>query len=179
MGKIWVVLLGLMLTACNLTTEAGLPPTTVPAAPADGTLSLPTTPTPPIFRTATLVGTPALTPLAGGLPPPPNYTPGAAGQMCDVYTTYSGSDPANRLSLRAQPGTSARQVLRLPNHTRVLRVPGSAEVEADGYHWLNIIYVDGQQQRHEGWTARDSYSAGGVRDLSLATLRPTGQQAPC
>ncbi len=173
MHKIWLVMLGLALIACNLTTEAVVAPTLPPPdIPADD-------PPPPVFRTATPFGTPALTPLAGGLPPPPNYSPGAAGQMCDVYTTYSGSDPANRLSLRDQPGTAARQVLRLPNNTRVLRVPGSAEVEADGYHWLNIIYVDGQQQRYEGWTARDSYSFNGVRDPSLATLRPTGQQAPC
>jgi hypothetical protein len=93
--------------------------------------------------------------------------------------TYSGSDPANLLSMRAQPSVSATQIIKLPNNTSVFRLPNSQEIEADGYHWLNIIYIDLSQQRFQGWTARDSFAKNGVRDPLIATLRATNQQSPC
>jgi hypothetical protein len=96
-----------------------------------------------------------------------------------VYTTYSGSDPDNLLSLRAAPTVTARQIMKLPNTTRVYRVPNSQEIEADGYHWLNIIYIDEAQNRFQGWTARDSFESGGVRNTLIATLRETSEQASC
>ena len=57
----------------------------------------------------------------------------ALGGLCQVYTTYSGVDPRNSLSLRTSASTSAPQVFRVPNNQQVLLVPGSGEVEADGY----------------------------------------------
>lgn len=168
---LWLVM---MIAACNLTTEAPITPE--PFATAVVSPSADVTPTSAV-PVLTAIGPTALP----GLPPPPlfNLTPGSSGAGCAVYLTYSGSDPANLLSLRDQPSVSARQVLRVPNHTQVLLLPNSQEVEADGYHWLNVIYVDASQNRHEGWMARDSYSAGGVRNPSISTLRPTGQQSPC
>jgi hypothetical protein len=93
--------------------------------------------------------------------------------------TYVGNDPNSYLSLRERPSTRGPQVARLPNNTEVLRVAGSEEIEADTYHWLHLIYIDGQRRRYQGWTARDSFIAGGARDPSVETLRPTGRQAPC
>ncbi len=103
----------------------------------------------------------------------------ALGGLCQVYTTYSGVDPRNSLSLRTSASTSAPQVFRVPNNQQVLLVPGSGEIEADGYHWLNIIYVQSPQMRYKGWMARDSFSANGVRDPSIATLRLENAQAGC
>ena len=169
------VLLAVVIAACNLTTEAPITP--APVATADVALTADGSPTSAV---------PILTPLRTtaqppGLPPPPlpGTTLGSSGAGCAVYMTYSGPDPANLLSLRSQPSVSAEQVFRVPNHTQVLLAPNSQEVEADGYHWLNVIYVDASQNRYEGWMARDSYSAGGVRNPSISTLRPTGQQSSC
>ncbi|MBK8025814.1 MAG: hypothetical protein IPK19_31600 [Chloroflexi bacterium] len=101
------------------------------------------------------------------------------GALCPVYTTYSGARSDNKLSLRSAPSAGATQVFRVPNQVEVLLVPGSSEVEADGYHWLNVIYVESAQTRYVGWIARDSYQLNGVRDPSIATLRPAGTQSPC
>lgn len=98
--------------------------------------------------------------------------------MCQSYTTFSGADPRNSLSLRTNPSVNAPQVFRVPNNTQVLLVPGSQETEGDGYHWLNVIYV-GKETRYSGWMARDSFSTNGVRDPSVATLKPLGASAAC
>jgi hypothetical protein len=123
---------------------------------------------------------PTFLPLA---PPPVTNIPVTSapplGATCQVYTTYSGTVAANKLSLRSAPSVAAPQVFRVPNNTPVFLVPGSQEVEGDGYHWLNVIYVDVTQTRYVGWMARDSYSKGGVRDPSIATLQQTGAQAAC
>lgn len=100
------------------------------------------------------------------------------GTVCQVYTTYSGVDPRNSLSLRTTGSITAPQVFRVPTNAQVQRVPSSQEVEDDGYHWLNVIYVD-KEMRYQGWMARDSFSTNGVRDPSIATLRPTGASAGC
>jgi hypothetical protein len=81
--------------------------------------------------------------------------------------------------MRSEPSANAIQVIRVPTNTQVYLVPGSQEVAAEGYHWLNVIYVTPSQNRYQGWIARDSYIRSGVRDPSIATLIPTGQQAPC
>jgi hypothetical protein len=168
--RLMLIVLALALVACNLSTQ---PLATAPAVTETipATFALPATVTP-----LALPGQPTLQ------PPPlplPNSTALPSGTLCQVYTTFSGNDPDNLLSLRAQPGTTATQLYKLPNNSRVFRVPDSQEVEAEGYHWLNIIYVDAAQNRYEGWTARDSFSTNGVRDPSIETLRPTGQQSPC
>ena len=93
--------------------------------------------------------------------------------------TYSGVDPRNSLSLRISPSISAAQVFRVPTGTQVLLIPNSQETEGDGYHWLNVIYLDTTQIRYQGWMARDSFSTNGVRDPSIATLRPIGASAAC
>jgi hypothetical protein len=158
------VLFCVFIMACNLSTQSGSP------LPTDENLP-PTRTFAPVF---TVVGaTP--TPLLPVLPP----LPGTPGGDCQIYTTYSGSDPNNRISLRAEPSSTSTQLFRLPNNTDVFLVPGSQEVEAEGYHWLNIIYIDTQQQRYQGWAARDSFSRGGVRDPSIATLRATSRRGPC
>ncbi|HEX2907959.1 MAG TPA: hypothetical protein VHO69_13905 [Phototrophicaceae bacterium] len=170
LGLILGLLAGL-IAACNLTTEA-----IQPTAPPIPTFT-------PIPTRTPVGGVVTPTPVFA-LPPLPEVgTPlGAAvtaDGFCQVYLTYSGSNPENKLSLRAEPRTSARQLIRLPNKTRVLLVPGSAEVAADDYNWLNIIYIDENQQRYEGWAAKDAYEYNGVRDRSLATLRQTSERAPC
>ena len=101
------------------------------------------------------------------------------GDTCEVYTTYSGARADNTLSLRAGPSTETQQIFRVPNNIEVWRVPGSQEVEAEGYHWLNVIYEAPSQTRYIGWVARDSFEVNGVRDPSVETLRPAGSQAPC
>jgi hypothetical protein len=172
MAKRGFILLGLavVLVACNLSTQ---PLATAPAVTetVPATFALPATVTPLALPNLPTLQPPPL--------PLPNSTPLPSGTQCQVYTTFSGNDPNNLLSLRAQPSTTAPQLYKLPNNTRVFRVPNSQEVEAEGYHWLNIIYVDSAQNRYEGWTARDSFSTDGVRDPSIDTLRTTGQQSPC
>lgn len=174
------LILVIVLAACNLSNEPQREPPTDTAAPP----------------TAEALPTPALTPLASSMPgasgpesgipivttsqantPVANSTP--LGTTCAVYTTYSGVDAANVLSMRAEPSAGSAQVLRVPNNARVFLVPGAQEVEAEGYHWLNVIYVDLSQNRYVGWIARDSFLSGGVRDPSIATLRVTGERAPC
>lgn len=178
-NRFMAFLVVLVTAACNLTTEA--PVRSTPTA-------APTAAITPAFSASPTQAVPMLTPIrTGPLPPPP--LPGATsilpqatgvfGTACAMYVTYSGPDPANLLSLREQPGTTARQVFRVPNNTHVLLMPDSQEVEADGYHWLNVIYLDPAQNRYEGWIARDSYAAGGVRNPAISTLKPTGQQSPC
>jgi len=154
------LLLALVVSACNLTTER---PTEV----------LPT-PTLEMIETAEPSNLPTALP---SLAPPPVLM--RSGNGCAVYMTYSGEDPDNKLSLRAEPNTSAVQLLRLPNNVQVYQLRGTQEVEAEGYRWLNIFYVDAQQVRYEGWAARDSFETGGVRDPAIATLRATGQQVEC
>ncbi len=175
-----IVMMALLLVftaACNLTTEAPVTPLSVATATAGISLTAAVSPTPAV---------PILTPLRptalpSGLPAPPlvNMTPGSTGNGCAVYVTYSGPDPANLLSLRSQPSVNATQVFKVPNNVRVLLAPNSQEVEAEGYHWLNVIYIDPAQNRYEGWIARDSYMQGGVRNPAISTLRPTGEQATC
>jgi hypothetical protein len=166
MKYLGTLLLIALLAACNLTTQP------VDTAPTE-TATLEPTPQPLSTVTPlTLNGTLAPPPIAEAPTLPP-------GTLCQVYTTYSGNDPANLLSLRAQPTVSGTQIIKLPNNSSVLRLPNSQEIEADGYHWLNIVYIDGSQNRFQGWTARDSFSAAGVRDPLIATLRATNQQSPC
>jgi len=162
--RLWGLLLVGLLAACNLSTQ---PRATAPTATTGAVLSPSVTP-----LALTVQPTLAPPPLSGAA----TLSPGA---LCQVYITYSGADPDNLLSLRAQPSVSATQVLKLPNNTNVLRVPTSQEIEADGYHWLNIIYFDSNQQRYQGWTARDSFATNGVRDPLIVTLRATNQQSPC
>lgn len=170
MRKWWLmlILVATLATACNLSTHpiVNTPQSTEAA-------SQPLLPLPSV--------TPLVLTTQPTLPPPPllDVATFAPGTQCAVYTTYSGSDPDNLLSLRAQPTVTANQILKLPNTTRVFLIPNAQEVEADGYHWLNIIYIDTDQNRYQGWTARDSFATNGVRDPSIATLRPTGQQSPC
>lgn len=101
------------------------------------------------------------------------------GGLCQIYTTYSGVDPRNNLSLRNSPSVSAPQIYRVPTNQNVFLVPGSGEIEAEGYHWLNVIYVQSPQMRYQGWMARDSFAANGVRDPSIATLRLVNAQSAC
>ena len=179
-----VVGLVLMVCAgCNLSKLDTVPATTeVPAATLSGT-DRPT-------RTPISFGAterPTLLPLGEGSSvintPQPTLIPVTSvpplGTLCQIYTTYSGVDPRNSLSLRTSVSVSAPQVFRVPNNQNVFLVPGSGEIEADGYHWLNIIYVQSPQMRYQGWMARDSFSANGVRDPSIATLRLVNAQAGC
>lgn len=163
MSKVWFILLLLLISGCNLTTQR---PTEIPLATEEIIE--------PIDQTTEPLNQP--TPLPSLAPPPVLLR---SGNGCAVYTTYSGTDPDNKLSMREQPSTSANQILKLPNNAQVYQLRGTQEIEAEGYHWLNIFYVDAQQVRYEGWAARDSFETGGVRDPSIATLRATGQQIDC
>lgn len=154
----------ILVSSCNLSDD---PPITVQ-------------PPTEVVSTQAPIPSPALTSLGPTpLPALGSTNSPALGTQCQVYRTYSGTDPRNVLSLRAEPSTEATQVFRVPTNTQVYRVPDSQEVEAEGYHWLNVIYVDPAQNRYQGWMARDSYIVRGVRDPSIATLIPTGQQAAC
>jgi hypothetical protein len=169
MKHLAALLLIALLAACNLTTQpVAVAPTSTATLELTATSALPPSVTPLTVGSKPTLAPP---PLANATLPP--------GSLCQVYTTYSGSDPDNLLSLRAAPTVSARQVLKLPNKASVFLVPDSQEIEADGYHWLNIIYVDTSNQRFQGWTARDSFEADGIRNPLIATLRTASQQAPC
>lgn len=168
MKTLGMLLLIGILSACNLTTQP------VAIAPTETATIEPTPPLLSSVTPLTLGGQPTLAP-----PPISDAATLPPGTLCQVYMTYSGSDPANLLSLRAQPSVSATQIIKLPNNVSVFRLPNSQEIEADGYHWLNIIYNDLSQQRFQGWTARDSFAKNGVRDPLIATLRATNQQSPC
>ncbi|MBZ0301002.1 MAG: hypothetical protein K8J31_14740 [Anaerolineae bacterium] len=162
-----IVLLSL---ACNLTVT---PPTETPL------------PTPELIDSSPLLATattarPTLLPLPD-LPATaiPVTSMPTLGDLCDVYMTYSGARADNKLSLRSDPSTTAIQIVRVPNRVEVFRLPDSPEVEAEGYHWLNVIYVASPQMRYQGWIARDSFEVNGVRDPAVATLRPAGTQDSC
>jgi hypothetical protein len=161
------VLIVLISAACNLSaTPPTLEPTYTPR-PIASPSSLPAA-TPDVVLPTLL----PLPPIATSVP--------LLGTLCQVYTTYSGVDPNNKLSLRSTPSAEAYQVLRVPNNAQVFLVPGSLEVVAEDYHWLNVIYADAATQvRYQGWMARDSYSVQGVRNPTIPTLRQTGVQAPC
>jgi len=174
---------------CNLskTDVAALPTAVATDAPAVTEAVTPhLTRTPIPFGTAAL---PTLLPLPGNIAGIVVNTPQATvipvtsapplGSVCQIYTTYSGTDPRNSLSMRTNAHINAPQVFRVPTNAQVLLVPSSQEVEGDGYHWLNVIYVDSSQTRYQGWMARDSFSTNGVRDPSIATLRPIGASAGC
>ena len=169
MWKSLFFLSALLISACNLSSEP-------PASPPTATFVELATQTPAPAASPALTDVNAA-PQQTGQPPQAGGT--NTGMLCDVYTAYSGTDPRNVLSMRAEPSADSTQVLRVPNNAPVFLVPNSEEVEAEGYHWLNVIYVDAAQNRHEGWMARDSFMSGGVRDPSVSTLRPTGRQAAC
>jgi hypothetical protein len=207
MKVLFVLLLIAVLTAaCNLSSQPNRPlptPSEPPAAAPQLATPLqspvPQLATPlPITQIASPASSVTQSPLTAGtlmalplptslpvpgaqqsLPAQPIANLGNTGAQCAVYVTYSGVDPANKLSLRAQPSADAAQLFKLPNNTQVYLKPGAQEVDAEGYHWLNIVYIDPTQTRYEGWAARDSYIFNGVRDPSIATLRATGQQVPC
>jgi hypothetical protein len=180
MRKILQLVLIMMVSAgCNLSTSL---PTDTPRPTFAATL----TPMP----TTAAASAPTILPLVGfgetRVAPPtarPTTIPVTSvpvmGVQCQVYTTYSGTDPNNKLSLRVSPSATAAQVFRVPNNAQVLLVPNTQEVAADEYHWLNMIYVDSTGMRYQGWMARDSYTRGGVRDTSIVTLVPTGTQVSC
>ena len=128
------------------------------------------TPLPLIDSGSDIALQPTLIPVTSALP---------LNDNCQVYTTYSGSDPQNKLSLRSSASLSSPQVFRVPTNTQVMLVPRSQEMVGDNYHWLNVIYIDASLKRYQGWMARDSYMQNGVPDPSIATLRPTGIQAVC
>jgi hypothetical protein len=133
---------------------------------------------PPLLATITIVSDDT----QPTLPPLPNISVTSApslGSQCQVYVTYSGVNADNKLSMRMEPSPSAPQIFRVPNNTQVFLVPGSQEVEAEGYHWLYVLYVDSPEARYQGWIARDSFETNGVRDPSIATLRDAGTLAPC
>jgi hypothetical protein len=181
------LVLVLLLAACSLqpasaptaapelVPTAALSQTAIPSStPENGapTLSI------DLLLTPNRIGAATRLPDSGATSPPAGNAQ-ALGQMCAVYAVYSGRDPANVISLRAEPSAGARQVVRVPNNALVLAVPSTLEIEAEGYHWLNIIYVDAGGQRYQGWAARDSFMEAGVRDPSVQTLRATGTQQPC
>jgi len=190
------IMLLLICAGCNLSrTEVSIVATDPPAiteAPASTETSAPRSTRTPIPFGNTPVGTsdgvlPTLLPLPDGgnvtvSTPQPSLVPVTSVPLlnasCQTYTTFSGADPRNSLSLRSSASITAPQVFRVPTNTQVLLVPGSQETEGDGYHWLNIIYV-GKETRYVGWMARDSFSTNGVRDASVATLRPLGTTAAC
>jgi hypothetical protein len=136
---------------------------------------------PNIIVTATLQ--PGFSPASGvtnlpaGLPVVTSAPP--LGTQCQVYTTYSGTDPRNVLSLRSSPSAAAQQVFLVPTNTQVMLVPNSQEVDAESYHWLNVIYAPAGGGRYQGWIARDSYIRNGIRDPSVPTLIATGTVAAC
>ena len=170
-----ICLLILICSACNL---SAAPPTPLPTVTQQSTFLV--TATPDVVDATPVVGRPTLLPLPG-LPQtaiPVTSVP-LLNATCQVYTTYAGQRADNKLSLRAEPRTEAIQLFRVPNNIEVYLVPGSQEIEADGYHWLNVIYADSPQARYIGWVARDSFEVNGVRDLSIATLRRTARQAAC
>lgn len=161
-------------TACNLATIPPTPP------PTDAPVF---TETPPVIATITLV-VPGNQPTSLPLPSlPATFVPVTSvpvlGRFCQVYITYSGARADNKLSLRSAPSVDAVQLFRVPNQVQVLRVPDSQEIVAEDYHWLNVIYEESAQMHYWGWIARDSFEVNGVRDPSIATLRPTGTQGPC
>ncbi len=177
----------MVCAGCNLSKPDGAIPTTeVPVATLNSTERPTRT---PISFGAT--ERPTLLPLidtgGGGTftvsTPQPTLIPVTSapplGSLCQIYTTYSGVDPRNNLSLRTSASISAPQVFRVPTNQNVFLVPGSGEIEADGYHWLNVIYVQSPQMRYQGWMARDSFSKNGVRDPSIPTLRLVNAQAGC
>lgn len=174
----WRLILPLLILICSACNLSAAPPTPSPTVTQPPTFLV--TATPAGDPSTPEVGRPTLLPLPG-LPAtsiPVTSVP-LLNATCQVYTTYSGVRADNRLSLRSGPSTEAPQIFRVPNNIQVLLVPGSQEVEADGYHWLNVIYEDSPQMRYTGWIARDSFEVNGVRDTSVATLRPTQNQAPC
>ncbi len=168
MRKIGLFLFVVLVSAgCNLSTS---PPTEIPTfEPRSTETPVPLPPTP--------TGLFSLPPLPATNIPVTSVP--LLGSTCQVYTTYSGADPNNLLSLRDAPTVTGLQVLKVPNNVVVLLIPGTTEVQADGYHWLNVMYVNPSQFRYMGWMARDSYSVNGVPDPTIATLRPAGTQSGC
>jgi hypothetical protein len=157
----------LMASACNLSTSP-------PPDPADAIVETPLVTedaSPPLLATITVIG--------DDLPPLPATSAPALNGQCQVYITYSGVNADNKLSMRSEPSASAPQIFRVPNNIEVLLVPGSVEIEAEGYHWLNVVYIESPLARYQGWIARDSFETNGVRDPSIATLRQAGTQAAC
>jgi hypothetical protein len=159
MGKSWRIILGvvaLLLGACTLATERVARESTLvrtqTAAPNDDEpLVSPTAPqagSSPTALTLIPVGSPMPSPVAVF-----TLDPDAPCQMMRVFV---GNDPSNTLRLREQPSNSSRILFLIPNQSMVIVVPTSSEVEAGGYHWLNVIYTDENGTDHIGWAARDA-----------------------
>ncbi len=74
---------------------------------------------------------------------------------CGQLRVTVGTDPGNTLRLRDQPNNNATVILLIPNNTIVTKVPGSQEISANGYTWVNIQYTDPHGQMTTGWAAKD------------------------
>jgi hypothetical protein len=191
MKRIGMLIALLISAGCNLSrTDIAALPTHTTSVTEGVTPRSTRTPIPFGVTVTNLPALPTLLPLPGDdgagtvlATPQPTLIPVTSvpplGTVCQIYVTYSGVDPQNKLSLRISPSVSAPQVFRVPTDTNVLLVPTSQETEGDGYHWLNVIYLVTPVTRYQGWMARDSFSTNGVRDPSIATLRPLGATAPC
>jgi hypothetical protein len=170
--------------ACNLTggTDNDVRSATYTPFPTKAAVTDPQpSPTPTgvlVVSRATLTGLPRPGTSATSTPISVTSVP-SLGKQCQVYQTYSGRDPRNFLSLRQEPNATAAQVFKVPNNINVLLVPETQEVEAGGYHWLNVIYEAAPGSRFIGWIARDSYQVGGVRNPTIATLVRTETTAAC
>jgi hypothetical protein len=175
MRQYWLLgVIALICAACNLTQSN---PVAAPTrAPSSTPSQIPNATSTPQAFNVTLMSVPLPNVVATAVPV--TSVP-VLGMRCQVYLTYSGARNDNKLSLRSAPSTTATQVFRVPNNIEVLLIPDSLETEADGYRWLNVIYEASPQMRYTGWIARDSFETNGVRDPSIATLRPTGRQTTC
>lgn len=104
------------------------------------------------------------TPVLQSLEPTPILQTNQTASACGKLRVDVGTDPGNTLRLREQPNNGSTILLLIPNSSLVSKVPGSQEVAAGGFNWLNIQYTDPNGATITGWAARDA-----MRDR--ATLR--------
>ncbi|HVU12002.1 MAG TPA: hypothetical protein VHD90_12030 [Phototrophicaceae bacterium] len=144
MRRLLLSLIMLLLAACNLNTADNAREIQLNAtqtALPETTQQVGATTLQPTFGSV-VRATPALQPLQTS----------ACGQL----RVTVGTDPAATLRLRDQPNNNATVVLLIPNNTVVTKVPGSQEISASGYTWVNIQYTDPSSHVTTGWAAKDA-----------------------
>lgn len=148
-------LIALLIGGCTLATNRDARESTLEQSQTSAPAPEQASPDAPTRASAQSSPTP-LTLIPVGSPQPSPVATLDPDAPCRLLRVYTGNDPGNTLRLRQSPTNNSRILILIPNGSTVIAVPTSAEVQAGGFSWVNIIYNDDSGNNHIGWAARNA-----------------------